>query len=96
MGLEGELAMDFLEAIVKEFPDFEFTGKRGDFSFDIYFRSQISQTFGSAWLYLFNRKARKTDRAEKRPLTLGMLEDAITRWVLADHQVHRLASPAPD
>lgn len=79
MGVDGDLAIDFLEAIEKEFADFDFSGERGNFAFDSYFRSEISQTFGASWLYLFNRKARKADRAEKLPLTLGMLEDAIAR-----------------
>lgn len=79
MGLNGELAIDFLGAVEKEFSGFDFSGARGDFYFNRYFLSEISQTFGGSWIYLFNRKARDADRAAKLPLTLGMLEDAISR-----------------
>lgn len=78
LGLQGELAVDFLDAIEKEFPGFEFVGERGDFDFGKYFLSQISQTFGASWLYLFNRNAKESDKAKKLPLTLGMLEDALS------------------
>jgi len=78
LGLQGELALDFLDAIEKEFPGFEFVGEQGDFDFGKYFLSQISQTFGASWLYLFNRNAKESDKAKKLPLTLGMLEDALS------------------
>jgi Protein of unknown function (DUF1493) len=79
LGLQGELAVDFLEDVERTFPDFSFSGEKGDFSFDTYFLSQISQTFLGSWLYLIYPRARRLDESEKLPLTLGMLEDAISR-----------------
>lgn len=79
MGLQGELAEDFLEAVVECFPCFELSVGRGDFDFNNYFLSQISQSAARGLLYVVYRDVRKMDRLTKMPLTLGMLHDALCR-----------------
>ena len=79
LGLHGELAEDFLEDLTMAFPEFELCDGRGDFCFDNYFLSEISQHFMPGFIYLFYPKLKKSDAETKFPLTLGMLQDAISR-----------------
>jgi hypothetical protein len=79
LGLQGELAVDFFEDIVAIFPEFELSTGRGNFDIQNYFFSEISQSALRGLLYPFYPKVKRMDRTEKRPLTLGMLEDAISR-----------------
>ena len=79
LGLQGELAIDYLEDIERAFPEFEFVGGRGDFCFDNYFLSQISQTPCASWIYLFFKGAKRSDAKQKLPITLGMIDDALQR-----------------
>jgi hypothetical protein len=79
LGLQGELAVDFFEDIVTAFPEFELSTGRGDFNIQNYFLSEISQSAFRSLLYPFYPKVKRADRAAKSPLTLGMLEDAISR-----------------
>lgn len=79
LNLNGESAYDFLEEIMAEFPTFEINTGRGDFVFDNYFQSEISQSFSKNLIYLFYRKLKTLDESEKTTLTLGMLEDAVSR-----------------
>jgi hypothetical protein len=79
LGLQGESAVDFFEDIESSFPEFELSTGKGDFNIQNYFLSEISQSAFRGLLYPFYPKVKRTDRAEKSRLTLGMLEDAISR-----------------
>lgn len=79
LGLQGELATDFFEDITTAFPKFELSDGKGDFNIDRYFLSEVSQSAIRSLLYIFYPKLKALDRTEKRPITLGMLEDAILR-----------------
>lgn len=87
MGLEGELATDFMEAIESEFEGFSFNDSRGDFYFPNYFESGLGWV-GKLIAYFFSRKLIELDRVGKFPITLGMLEDAISRgyWETARYK----------
>lgn len=79
IGLQGELAEDFLTDVVTRFQNFELSEGRGDFVFERFFSSEISQSFARRLIYIFYPKVRDADRADKMRLTLGMIEDAIHR-----------------
>lgn len=79
LGLHGELAEDFLEDVVGAFPNLELAEGRGDFNFDHYFASEISQRAMRGLLYLLYSKTKKLDQMKKSVLTLGMLHDSISR-----------------
>lgn len=88
LGLQGESAIDIFEDIVSTFPEFDLSTGRGDFDIQDYFLSEISQSAFRGLLYPFYPKVKHADRAEKSSLTLGMLEDAISRgyWNSARYQ----------
>jgi hypothetical protein len=79
LGLQGDLAVDFLEDVATTFPAFELSTGKGDFNIENYFLSEISQSALRGLLYPFYPRVKHADRSEKRALTLGMLEDAISR-----------------
>ncbi|MCK4165382.1 DUF1493 family protein [Ralstonia pseudosolanacearum] len=90
LGLEGESAEEFLAELTEEFHGFEFSAGRGDFVFANYFRSEVSQSFSRSLIYLLHPEWKNNDQIDKLPLTLGMLEDAISRgyWETAKYRDH--------